>query len=211
MGINLLPGRKRGLVGRFNEFRLGRRQRVLDERLAGAVHARDFDKARRAIEGGADVNGFVDNGWRPLQWAVLYKDPALVKLLVDNGGLAFGVYRRMVNPLGYHRESDYYVEKDNPVALAVNNGSVEILDYLVKHLPKGSSLENHVPLALHVAARRGYVELARYLVNRMRFRPNSFDKKRRTPLDVAKSYKRREVGEFILSKGGKTSDEFYKR
>lgn len=54
--------------------------------LNAAVRAQDRDQAARLLKLGLDPNGRAVDGTLPLEWAVMMRDPGMVRLLIASGG-----------------------------------------------------------------------------------------------------------------------------
>jgi ankyrin repeat protein len=95
------------------------RQHQIDKLLLNACSDGDLEKAKRAIENGADVNAKDEEGWTPLHKASLCGHEAVVSLLVEKGAHVNAKDNNGMTPL----HLTIFDEHEAIVSLLLENGA----------------------------------------------------------------------------------------
>jgi hypothetical protein len=147
--------------------RCGKTQRSLNEELAAAALKGDAELVKRLALSGADPNALDGRGRTPLHAAADGGDPAVVRLLIDNGAVV-----------------DSTMDGMTPAFFAARRGRLAALNVLVD---KGANLhlvDSGGKTILHYAAGMGHHHLVRYLLSQG-VSTEARDHSNYTPLDAA--------------------------
>ena len=181
----------------------------------------DVDKVRTLIEeNSAIVDARDENGWGPLDIAIIYNgNLETVKYLIDKGARTLRNKTLLHFVLKYNNNPDilkYFIDENNKsintkykklntLDIAIeNNKNLEIIKYLVE---KGAVSVYHskkgTPIQLHVALeRQNNSDLLKYLTDQNINNINKSDDDEFNPLDVAVRVDRNlEIIKYLIEKG----------
>lgn len=186
-------------------------------------HDVDLEFAQFIMNQGATVNATDWTGMTPLHWAVMGKDTAMVKWLLDHGADAL-LSQHTASP--GRRDS---VDKDTPLHVAARNGNVDIVELLLSVKPKQAasfsslSLRDRLQFShqttskvarrslvlknengrtpLHEASLSGHIQVVEILLSQINkeeaFLLNWEDKRGYTPLRLAKIGQHVDVSDLL--------------
>jgi filamin len=143
-------------------------------------------------EAGADVNGGIDGGWKPLHGAVYHTrgDVTLYLLSVPN--------------VDVNVRNVMYLKSYNALHLALSRKrwfERAFTALLRHHAVQVSAASKNGQTALHICALWGHVDAARALVRRGAD-PAALNKRKQTPLAIAVAEQRAEVAQYLASVTG---------
>jgi hypothetical protein len=154
----------------------------LDEELLDAARNGDTARVRELLRKGANANAKDRGGWTPLHWAAFWGHVDVAKLLLEHGA--------DVNA----KESVYDA---TPLHVAAATGHADVARLLLEHGADVNAKYGDSDLTpLHVAALYGHADVARLLLERGAD-PSIRDKHGRTPLDIARATRHKEVARVI--------------
>ncbi len=150
-----------------------------------------LDMGRLLLDWGANPNQGTGIGWdpRPLHFACWARQP----------GQPYGELVRLLLAHGADPNAD--AEGHLPIAMASDNGATEIVAALLENGARTDVTEREFACTpLHIAAVRGYREIARMLLDRGA-QVGAQNARGDTPFDLAARYGQRDVAELLLEHG----------
>lgn len=154
--------------------------------LFGGIESKDFNRVKRAVDAGAEINALHNSGWCHLARAAIYPVPKIFKYLLDNGADPFFMEGVKAHPM-------YWASSKSPEIV------IMLLDYEDRNDRRQP--DNGYGGCLHQALQKGQLEVARALFARRIIDPNSKDMYDRTILYNAVEGKNLALAEFIISRG----------
>ncbi len=154
--------------------------------LFGGIQSEDFDRVKRAVDAGAEINALHSSGWGHLARAAIYPVPKIFKYLLDNGADPFFMEGVKAHPMHW-----------------ASSGSPEIVIMLLDYEDRNDRRQpdDDYGKCLHQALNKGQLEVARVLFDRRIIDLNSKDSYNRTMLWNAVDGKNLAIAELIVSRG----------
>jgi ankyrin repeat protein len=158
----------------------------LSDDLFGGIQSEDFDRVKRAVDAGAEINALHSSGWGHLARAAIYPVPKIFKYLLDNGADPFFLEGVKAHPM-------HWASSRSPEIV------IMLLDYEDRNDRRQP--DDDYGKCLHEALKNGQLEVARVLFNRCIVDPSSKDNYGRTMLWNAVNGKNLALAELIVSRG----------
>ena len=154
--------------------------------LFGGIQSKDFNRVKRAVDAGAEINAMHSSGWGHLARAAIYPVPKIFKYLLDNGADPFFMEGVKAHPMHW-----------------ASSGSAEIVTMLLDYEDRNDRRQpnDDYGKCLHQALNKGQLEVARVLFDRRIIDRNSKDTYDRTMLYNAINGKSLALTELIVSRG----------
>lgn len=158
----------------------------LSNDLRGGIQSKDFDRVKRAVDAGAEINALDSNGWGHLVRAAILPVPKIFKYLLDNGADPFFMEGVKLHPMHW-----------------ASSGSPEIVIMLLDYEDRNDRRQpdDNYGKCLHQALENGQLEVARVLFDRCIINPSSKGSYGRTMLWNAVKGKDLALTELIVSRG----------
>ncbi len=154
-----------GLAKKRSPLQIVVASRIVD----GKTLPPSFEIAKRLVDAGADVNAKDSMGQSPLEMAVKYASPKMVRMLIEAGAdvNASSVYGTVLQAAGKIEIAKLLIEAGadvnagksmSPLARAAKHGNIPLIELLVKH---GAELSGDEQPPIHWA---GKPEVAKALI-----------------------------------------------
>lgn len=184
--------------------------------LIEAAREGQVEVARILIEHGADINArSTTGGFTPIYMAAESGFTDFVKLMLDSGADPNGAYgnsplcaaakngqmETAVMLLDSGADPNYCNILGTPLTFACEGGDLEMVKYLVSRGANPHKMHKDGYSSLTVAAKFGWAEIVRYLVEVHKMDPTAKDNAGNTAMMMAKKHGQTAVIDYLRSKG----------
>lgn len=181
-----------------------------------AASSGNYELVQFLLNSGASANQISRTGERPLHYAVSSGgNLRIVKLLIEKGAIissevsdtptlhfaALGGHLDIVQYIINELHVDWNITSNgiHTLHFAVRGGNLSIVQYLIEQKQANVNVKDNIDgTPLHDAARRGYIDIVRYLLTKGAEK-NAKNKLNESPLDSATNNRQIKVAEYLRS------------